>query len=316
MCPSRGTDANHPSLPLSYHLQAIALRSLIAFLRKLPLATGLRLGAAVGELLYLLDSRDRRIALINLRIAFPEKAAVEHRRILRASCRNLGRMAVEFCHLPDLHSDDVHQHLSFADEAYWRARLDAARNTGAIILTAHFGNWELFAYAHGLLGHPVTLIHRPMRNPLIDTIIDPIRGRAGTRSLAKKAAAREAIRVLRRHELLVVPSDQNQTHAYGVFVNLFGKLACTTAGAARLAAITGAPIVPAFLVREGESARHRVELLPDIELVHSDDAEADEVTNTQRCSDAIAEMIRRYPEQWIWFHRRWKTRPAGELSIY
>lgn len=313
---SRGTDADHRSVPFTYRLQAIALRGLIGFLRALPLGIGLRLGAVVGELLYVLDARDRRIALINLGFAFPERTEAEHRRILRASCRNLGRMAVEFCHLPDLRADVVQERLSFADEPYWRARLKAARETGAIILTAHFGNWELFAYAHGLLGHPVTLIHRPMRNPLIDTIIDPIRGQAGTRSLAKKAAAREAIRVLRRHELLVVPSDQNQTHAYGVFVDLFGKLACTTSGAARLAAITGAPIVPAFLVREGESARHRVELLPDIDLVHTDDAEADVVTNTQRCSDAIAAMIRRYPEQWIWFHRRWKTRPPGESPIY
>ncbi len=300
----------------SYRLQSTALRALIAALRALPLNLGLRLGAWIGELFYLVDARDRRVALLNLSIAFPEKSLAEHRRILRASCRNLGRLAVEFCHLSKLSRGNLDRYVSIADRVAWERALARADASGVVIVTAHFGNWELFAYAHGLLGRPITLIHRPMRNHLVDEIIDAIRTRAGTRAIAKKSAAKEAIRVLRQHGMLVIPSDQNQTYAYGVFVDFFGKKACTTPGAARLAALTGAKVVPAFLVREGESARHRVEILPEIELVDSGDRQADAVTNTQRCSDAIEAMIRRYPEQWIWFHKRWKTRPGDEPAVY
>ncbi len=313
---ARAGAAKAAPVPLSYRLQSAGLRGLIASLRALPLSLGLRLGAGVGELLYCIDARDRHVALLNLSIAFPEKSLAERRGILRASCRNLGRLAVEFCHLPELSRDTLDRYVHFADRAAWERRLAEADTTGAVIVTAHFGNWELFAYAHGLLGRPVTLIHRPMRNPLVDDIIDAIRTRSGTRAIAKKSAAKEAIRVLRKRGIVVIPSDQNQTYAYGVFVDFFGKKACTTPGAARLAALTGAKVIPAFLVREGESARHRVEILPEIALVDSGDRHADAVTNTQRCSDAVEAMIRRYPEQWIWFHKRWKTRPGDEPAVY
>jgi len=300
----------------SYRCQAAVLRGLLAFLRSVPLDLGLRLGATTGELLYRAVGRHRRVALRNLGIAFPEKTRDEHRRIARASYRNLGRMVVEFCHLPELTRQSLDRFITFADAAAWQNAVGGARHTGAVILTAHFGNWEMLAYVHGLLGYPVTLIHRPMRNPLVDPIIDSIRARAGTRAIAKKAAAREALRVLGRHELVVVPSDQNQTYSYGVFVDFFGKPACTTPGAARLSALTGAPIIPAFLVRDGESPRHRIEVLAPVELVDTGDRAADAVVNTQRCSDVIEAMIRRYPEQWMWFHKRWKTRPAEEPPIY
>lgn len=314
--PAPASAAAAAPVPLSYRLQSLALRGVMAVLGALPLDFGLRVGALLGELIYLMASGLRRTALINLAIAFPDKSVAEHRRILRASSRNLGRMAVEFCHLTRLDRRSVEQCVHFPDRASWEQQLARSRETGAIILTGHFGNWELFAYAHGLLGTPITLIHRPMRNPLVDRTIDRIRAAAGTRLLAKKSAAKEAIRGLRKHELLVVPTDQNQTFAYGVFVDFFGKKACTSPGAARLAALTGAPIVPAFLVREGESGHHRVEILPPIELVNSGNRTADILTNTQRCSDVIEAMIRRYPEQWIWFHKRWKTRPGDEPPIY
>ena len=143
-----------------------------------------------------------------------------------------------------------------------------------------------------------------------------MRERAGTRGIRKKAAAKEALRTLKTGGILVIPTDQNQTASYGIFVDFFGKAACTSPGAARLAMITGVPVFPAFLVREGESGRHRLIMLPEVEMVSTGNREADIVTNTQRCATIIEDMIRRYPEQWIWFHRRWNTRPAGEPPIY
>jgi KDO2-lipid IV(A) lauroyltransferase len=295
---------------LSYRLQALGFRLLVAGFAALPLPIGARLGAWLGELLCFVDRSHRRIALQNLALAFPEKPAAERHRILRASCRNLGRMAAEFCHLPDLDRESLGAIIEISDRAAWEKALQRCRQTGAIVLTAHFGNWELLAHAHGLLGRPVTLIHRPLRNALVDDAIARMRAPAGTRSIPKKAAARDAIRTLRAGGILAIPSDQNQTTRYGVFVDFFGQSACTTPGVARLAALTGAPVFPVFLVRIGESNRHRFEILPEVELISTGDRNADVITNTQRCSRIIEAMIRRYPEQWIWFHRRWKTRPG------
>jgi Kdo2-lipid IVA lauroyltransferase/acyltransferase len=301
---------------LPYRFEYAIFRLAFALFAALPLSVALRVGAWLGELFYLADVRDRKVALFNLGIAFPHKPLAERRRILRASCRNLGRLAAEFCHLPQLTATTIGELVTFGDRAAWEHAIERAERDGAVILTGHFGNWELLAYAHGLLGHPITLVHRPMNNPVFDRAITEVRTASGTRVIKKKAAAKEALRALKQRSILVIPSDQNQTAGYGVFVDFFGKPACTTPGAARLAMLTGAPVFPVFLVREGEGGRHRIEIFPALELASTGDRDADIRANTQRCSAIIEEMIRRYPEQWIWFHKRWKTRPAGEPRLY
>jgi KDO2-lipid IV(A) lauroyltransferase len=305
-----------PAVRFSYRLGYIGFRIAFGLFSALPAGMALRIGAWLGELFYLCDVPDRRVALFNLGLAFPERSPAEHRHILRASCRNLGRVAAEFCHLPGLDARRLGEIVHFADHAQWERTIERAARDGMIILTAHFGNWELLAYAHGLLGHPITLVHRPMHNPLFDAAITAIRAAAGTRSIKKKAAAKEAIRVLRAHDILVIPSDQNQTRSFGVFVDFFGVPACTTPGAVRLSMLTGAPVLPVFLVREDEGPRHRIEVLPEVEMLSTGDRAADIRANTQRCTAIIEDMIRRYPEQWIWFHKRWKTRPEGEPRLY
>lgn len=301
---------------LTDRIEYAAFRTLFAVFAALPPALALRLGAGIGALLYLVAARARRVALFNLRLAFPEKSSAERRRILRASCRNLGRLGAEFCHLPRLTAEELPRFLTFADRAGWESALERAGKTGMVVLTGHFGNWELLAYAHGLLGHPITLVHRAMRNKVFNEAIHAVRRHAGTHAIAKRAAAKEALRVLKRHGILVVPADQNQVFSFGVFVDFFGLPACTTPGPARLAMLTGAPIVPVFLVRDGESGRHRVEVLADVAVAASGDREADIRATTQRCTAVLEDMIRRYPEQWIWFHKRWKTRPPGEPRLY
>lgn len=270
----------------------------------------MRLGAGIGELFYRFDARNRGIALHNLGIAFPERSAAEHHAILRRSCRNLGRVAAEFCQLHTLTAESVRQYVSIDDRARWQAELASGGERGAVVLTGHFGNFELLAYAHGLLGHPITLVHRPMRNPLVDRAIIEMRARAGTVSLAKKTAAKAALRALHAHRIVAIPADQNQTRRYGVFVDFFGLPASTTPGPARLAMLSGAPVVPVFLLREGESDRHRIVVLPPIEMVKSGNREADVLENTRRCNAVIEDVLRRHPDQWIWFHKRWNTRPT------
>lgn len=285
-------------------------------LATLPRPLALWLGAQLGSLLYCVAVPQRRIAMINLAMAFPERPPSEHRRILRASCRNLGRAVAEFCHLQALTLDTLPLYVAMADARAWERIFERPDDSGVVIVTGHFGNWELLSYLHGMLGQPITLVYKPMRNKLFDARLHEIRSQSGTCVVPKGSAARTAMRTLKQREVLVIPSDQNQRRSEGVFVEVFGRLACTNPGAARLAMRTGATIIPVFLVRQGESDVHRLEVLPDIELVDSGDRERDIVTNTQRCSDAISGMIRRYPEQWIWFHRRWRTRPEGESPIY
>lgn len=297
-----------------YRIEYPIFRLAVGLFAALPRAWALRVGAWLGEAFYFLDVPDRRVALENLRLAFPEKSATEHRRILRVSCRNLGRVAAEFCHLPALDAGSLRKVITVGDPEIAAANRIWGNERGAIIVSGHFGNWELLAYGCALLGYPVAMIYRPMHNARVDALIEAVRTHAGTRVIAKKFAAKEALRTLRSGGTVVIPSDQNQTRSFGVFVNFFGKAACTSPGAARLAMLTGAPVHPVFLVRDGESGHHHVEILPEVPMVQTGDREADIVTNTQRCSDAMEAQIRRYPEQWIWFHKRWKTRPIAELT--
>ena len=285
-------------------------------LRSLPRRGMLPAGAALGSLLCHLVGQRKGVAQYNLALAFPEKTEKEREEILLRSYRNLGRSAAEFFHLEKLTADSVDQYVRIDDLSAWRKMIEAARERGVVAVTAHFGNWELLAYAHGLLGHPCTLVYRAFRNPLLDDAIVDIRANAGTRSIAKKAAARNVVRALRNKELVAIPADQNQTRRVGVFVDFFGKTASTTPGPARLAMLTGAAVFPAFLVRDGESERHRIVILPELEMVNTGDRESDIVTNTQRCTSAIEQMVRQHPDHWIWSHKRWRTQPEGQPEPY
>ncbi len=292
------------------------VRAAISVLASLPRALALRVGALIGDAFYLLDARDRRIALGNLARAFPALSDDERRAILRRSCRNLGRMLAEVCHFGELNRDNIGRYVTIEDPELWRRMLDRAAERGTVVLTAHFGNFELLAYAQAVLGHPVTLVHRTMRNPLVDRVILDMRERVGTASLPKKSAARTLLRALREKRIVALPADQNQAPRSGVFANFFGVPASTTPGPARLASHTGAPIVPVFLAREGESDRHRLIIYPDIDPADTGDPIADMIETTARCNRAIERILTEYPDQWIWFHKRWKTRPEGEPKLY
>jgi KDO2-lipid IV(A) lauroyltransferase len=294
----------------------VALRGAFGLLGALPLGVALRVGEALAWGTLAVAWPLRRIGMTNLGIAFPDKSLAERRRILRASMLNLGRMAAELAHLPTLTDEQLRQMVQFEDETWWREAIGWERPTGVLILSGHFGNWELLVFAHGRRGHPVTMVHRAMRNPLIDRWLKRVRGRAGTRLVRKAHAASQVLRALREKQLLVLPFDQNSTRGLGVFVDFFGVPACTNTGIARIGLRGGAPIVPVFMVRQGRSARHRVHVLPIIELENTGDLRADVERNTARLSAVFEQMVRRFPEQWMWVHKRWKTRPDGAPTLY
>ena len=294
----------------------LLLRGLMGALGALPLALALRIAAAVALVVYVVAWPLRRVGMINLAIAFPERPVAERRRILRASFANLGRMAAELAHLPRLGSDDLRAMVQFEDEAWWAENVGKPRDTGGLILSGHFGNWELLVFAHGMRGYPVSMVHRAIANPLVDRWLNTLRARAGTRLVRKRHAAGGVLRALHDRGLLVLPFDQNSTRGLGVFVQFFGKAASTNSGIARLALRTGAPVVPVFIVRDGARARHRVTVLPIMYAQRSGDLEADVRRATQQFSDVFESMVRRHPEQWLWVHKRWKTRPPGETKLY
>jgi KDO2-lipid IV(A) lauroyltransferase len=282
----------------------------------LPLAWALRLAGAVALVVYAVARPLRRVGMRNLELAFPDRTVADRRRILRASLANLGRMVAELAHLPRLDADDLRTMVAFEDEAWWRENIVRPRDTGVLILSGHFGNWELLVFAHGMRGHPVSMVHRAIANPFVDRWLNALRARAGTRLVRKRHAAGGVLRALHDHQLLVLPFDQNSTRGLGVFVDFFGVPASTNSGIARLALRTGAPVVPAFIVREGTSGRHRVHVLPIIYVQRSGDFESDVQRASQQFSDVFESMVRRYPEQWLWVHKRWKTRPQGQPKLY
>lgn len=302
--------------PARARAEYLLLRAALGMLAAMPLWAALRLGELGALLAYLVDRPHRRIGMSNLALAFPERSLGKRRGILRRSFLNLGRMAAELAHLPRLSPERLRDMVRFEDEAWWREAVTWERSTGVLVLSGHFGNWELLVFAHGMRGHPVHMVHRAIANPLVDRWLNDLRGRAGTRMIRKSRGARGVLQALHERALLVLPIDQNSTRGLGVFVDYFGVPASTNTGMARIALRTDAPIVPVFIVREGRSARHRVHVLPILEAERSGDPEEDVRRNTQRFTAVFEDMVRRHPDQWLWMHKRWKTRPHGAARMY
>jgi Kdo2-lipid IVA lauroyltransferase/acyltransferase len=294
----------------------LLLRGAIGCLAILPLPAAMALAEAAALAVYALDRPHRRIGMTNLAVAFPDMPIRERRGILRRSFLNLGRMAAELAHLPRLTDAVLRRMVRFADEAWLAEAMSWERSTGVLILSGHFGNWELLVFSQGMRGNPVHMVHRAIANPLVDRWLHDLRARAGTRMLRKSQAGSDVVRALHEHALLVLPIDQNSTRGLGVFVDFFGVPASTNTGMARIALRTDAPIVPVFIVREGRSARHVVHVLPILQVERTGDPADDVRHNTQRFTAVFEEMVRRHPDQWLWMHKRWKTRPLGAPRIY
>lgn len=302
---------------LRYRLEYLALRVVMGFLAALPLEVAMRLCAAVAAVVIRVAGRLRRIGLTNLAIAFPEKSEPERMAILVASYRNLGRMVAECAHLSRLTPENVRATVGMGEDRIWPDEMvPLLENKGILILTGHFGNWELFAYAYGLFGHPVSLVHQTIKNPFVDAYVEHMRSGGGTRLFRKQEAARAVLRALAERALVVLPLDQNQSRRAGIFVDFFGLPANTSAGLARIALRNDTPIYPAFLIRDGTSARHRIVFLPRVPIASMADRDSAARELTQRCTAVLESMIRKHPDHWLWTHKRWRTRPLGDPEIY
>jgi KDO2-lipid IV(A) lauroyltransferase len=269
---------------------------------------------AIAQVVYLLHFRLRQVGMRNLGMAFPEKSEGERRRILRGVFRSLGRQLAELCQFPRYTQENVDEVVVYDGlENYEKAH---ARGKGVLFLTAHFGGWELSAFAHSLHGHWLHVVMRPMDNPYLDRLLQSYRMLHGNKVVAKDDFVRGLLAAMRARETVGILMDTNMTPPQGVFVDFFGIQACTASGLARIALRTDAAVVPGFAIWDDAKGKYRLRFDPAVELTRTGDLEADIIANTQKVTKIIEEYVRQYPDQWLWVHRRWKTRPEGERPLY
>jgi KDO2-lipid IV(A) lauroyltransferase len=274
------------------------------------------LGIASGFIGYLLDRRHVKIGMRNLAIAFPERGEAARRRILRASYLNLGRGAAEFVRLGGFFYKRLKRRVVYRSFDRWEEVQQRYPGKGILVLSAHFGNFELLAAAHAMHGNRISLVHHTQRFAAGDALMTFVRERAGVTVIRKHAAARAVLRALRRGDIVGIPFDQNAKRSEAVFVPFFNEIAATSSGLARLVAISGAPVMPVFIVRQPNHRTHRIEIQDEIPVQRTDDAAADIEENTRRFVKAVEDIVRRHPEQFLWTHRRYRTRPRGMSPVY
>lgn len=271
-------------------------------------------GILLAHVLRVLHRRLWNVGLRNLELALPEKKLNERKRILRGVYTSLGRLLAEFPKFPQYTKENVSKIAVYQGfENFEKAR---ERGRGVLFMTAHLGGWEIGSFVHSLHGNKLNVVMRELDNPYLDKLVTGYRALHGNTMISKDEFARGIIAAMRRGETVGILMDTNMTPPAGVFVDFFGHKACTASGVARVALRTGAAVVPAFTVWDEELGKYRIHFEPPIALANTGDDDADAVTNTQAFTKKIEEFVRRYPEQWLWVHRRWKTRPPGEEPLY
>lgn len=295
-----------PLSPTRQWIEYAGVRTLLAGLRALPLERSSDLMAKIVGAGVLVSPRLRHVGMDNLKRAFPERDERWCRDVLRGSFRSLGRLAAEVAWLDELRPGNIHERIDFTSPESERNWRNVVRGHRQIIATGHFGNWELFAQAQGLMGHPIHIVHRPLKNARLDDLLNELRSRAGTDVIYKHAAAREILRLLRADEVVAIPIDQHAIGTQGTPIPFFGRPAATTTAPVRLSQLTRAPLSVAVLVRRGESIRHDILVRPPIEPPPPTRSEAVLREVMTRVNLEFEQVVREYPDQWLWMHRRWR----------
>jgi len=280
----------------------------------LPRRMARSLGAAIMRFIYLLLPRLQKTAQTNLRLAFPDWSEARRKAVIRGMLRNLGWMAAEFARLPKYTTQNIEQivvldgHENFLE--------GQRRGKGVLYLTGHIGAWELSSFAHALYGFPLHYMARPIENRRIDAFVNAYRCLSGNRPIFKNESARVTLKVLKEAGTIGILADQNTMPSEAVFVDFFGKAASTTTGIARLALHTDAAVVPGYAVWDESLGKYRLRFEPPLELVRTGDSERDILESTQKFTKVLEDVVRKYPDQWVWVHGRWNTRPSGEPPVY
>jgi len=270
------------------------------------MSVGMRLGDLVGIGAYYLLGSERRKAHTHILIAFgKEKSPKDVKRIAKASFRNLAKNAVELVNLPRIRGN-IDSHFFVEGEEYLQQAF--SQGSGVLWITGHIGNWELMGFYWAARGYPINVIARRVYDTRLNDLLMRFRQHAGVNTIFRDTpqAGREILKALKGKEILAMLIDQD-TKVKGVMVDFFGQKANTPAGAAILATKRAVPVIAGFINRMRDG-RHRIEIYPPIELVHTEDFKKDIEQNTQRFNQIIERHIQEFPEDWIWIHRRWRRR--------
>jgi KDO2-lipid IV(A) lauroyltransferase len=289
---------------VEYCLAAAILKSL----EYTPLALANPLSSGYARLLDRAVPRLRRVAERNLLLAMPELPPGRRAEIIDGVFRSIGRMLLAFAKFPSIRRENLGRWIRLEGGEHFEAALREGR--GVLFATAHMGNWELSAFAHALMTAPMNVVVRPLDNPLLDGLVERRRALTGNRPIGKKDFARAILKALAANQAVGILIDQNESVESGVFVDFFGVPACAGAGFARFAAHSRAVVIPGFALWCEAERRYVLRFYPPVPVT------GDIVRDTQALHSVLESVIREYPDQWLWVHRRWKTRPPGEPPIY
>ena len=298
--------------PLADRIAHAFVRALVLFLNAIPAGLARWIGRTFGKLAYCCDKRHRRQVLTNMEIAFRgEKSAAEKDLLCRRFFEHMGLAAVEFARLSRLTRANVEQLVDLSELRSFDAII--AKKKGLLCVPAHHGNWELCGYSVALMGYPIRSVARPLDNPLLNDMILEMRQRSGHVIIEKWKVLWKLKKMLDMGEIVTMSVDQNGGTS-GQFVPFFGSLASTAASPADLQVVTGTPIIVCTLNRKPDGIRHEFKVWEVIEHQATGDHAADVRVILTRINAAVERAIRAYPEQWLWMHKRWKTRPPGETQ--
>lgn len=299
---------------LQINLEYLIARSLLSIFAAMPLYLALSVGSTLGRFGYYFSGRLRRTGLRNLELAFPELDARRRKDFLRGCFQNLGRLLAVFSHF----GKESPKALQALMECEGLEHLDAAIKSGraVILFTGHVGAWELSSFGLSLFGYPLSFLVRRIDNPKIEALVERSRMRRGNRTIDKRSAAREMLQLLQAGGTLGILVDLNTLDREGIFVDFFGVPASTTFVLAKLALRTGALVLPVFAPWDKQRKRFLLKIDEPLSYNSTGDEEEDVRRLTQLFTNVVEKYVRLYPDQWLWIHRRWKTRPPGEPGIY
>jgi KDO2-lipid IV(A) lauroyltransferase len=279
-------------------------RLILGTLAVTPLAFANALSRFYARALDLAVPRLRRVANRNLELA----GLAGRERIIAGVFHSIARILVTFARMPRMSAQNISKWIRYDGLENFTGPL--ARGKGVLVATAHLGNWELSAFAHAWMTAPMNIVVRPLDNSRIDALVEHRRALSGNHIIEKKDAARGILRALAAGEAVGILIDQNTMPDQGVFIDFFGRKACAGTAFAKLASHSGAAVVPGFALWSEEEQRYVLRFYPEVEIT------GDLTADTQRIHSGLESIIRAYPDQWLWIHRRWKTRPPGEASLY
>ena len=287
--------------------KTLPTRTILLLFGSIPLKIRKTFFRAIFILFYHFSGKNRLITLHNLIRSFPEKSPPEITRIAKNVYLNLGTAAAEFFEIPYLTEENMSEWVKLEGlENYTKA---LSKKKGILFYTGHLGNWELGGACLGLHSLHVNVIYRALDNPVLEDFVAWFRTHTGHKVIPKGGAARKIIKLLKKNEMIGILIDQNVSWREGVFVDFFGRPASTTTGLAALALQTEAAVIPVFIIRL-EDGTYKIIIYKEVKITKTDDYEADLFENTQRFTNIVEDIVRKYPDQYFWLHQRWKTKKS------